>query len=306
MGGLPADAEAFCRAVRPYGWRAACVTLGARGCALFAGDNFVEAPGVQAAVVDTVGAGDAFAAAFVHGLASGWPAETIADFANRTGAAVAAGPGRHSGPMKNQAQLIAYVDRCSGGAFRDLQRLLEGPLREAFGGVHLLPFFHPIDGADAGFDPIDHTAVDPRLGSWDDVRELASRTEIMADMIVNHISRRSPQFADFDARGDASPYASLFLTFSRVFPRGASGADLLALHAIRPGLPFTRHRTAHGERVLLWTTFTCAQVDIDIRAPGRPAVSRRHPRAASRTPVSPCCGSTPQATPARRRAPAAF
>ena len=92
--------------------------------------------------------------------------------------------------MKNQAQLIAYVDRCSGGAFRDLQRLLDGPLAGAFGGVHVLPFFHPIDGADAGFDPIDHTEVDPRLGTWDDVRALASRTEIMADMIVNHISRR--------------------------------------------------------------------------------------------------------------------
>jgi fructokinase len=89
--GLPADAEAFCRVgSAQYGWLAACVTLGARGCALFAGDSFIEAPGVQAAVVDTVGAGDAFAAAFVHGLASGWPAETIADFANRAGAAAAA------------------------------------------------------------------------------------------------------------------------------------------------------------------------------------------------------------------------
>ena len=50
--------------------------------------------------------------------------------------------------MKNQAQLITYVDRLSGGTFGDLQRLLEGPLREAFGGVHVLPFFYPIDGAD--------------------------------------------------------------------------------------------------------------------------------------------------------------
>jgi sucrose phosphorylase len=66
--------------------------------------------------------------------------------------------------MKNQAQLIAYVDRLSGGTFRDLQRLLDGPLKGAFGDVHMLPFFHPIDGADAGFDPIDHTQVDPRLG----------------------------------------------------------------------------------------------------------------------------------------------
>ena len=30
--------------------------------------------------------------------------------------------------MKNQAQLIAYVDRLPGGTFRDLQQLLDGPL----------------------------------------------------------------------------------------------------------------------------------------------------------------------------------
>ena len=169
--------------------------------------------------------------------------------------------------MKKQAQLITYVDRLSGGTFRDLQRLLDGPLRDAFGGVHVLPFFYPIDGADAGFDPIDHTEVDPQLGSWDDVRALASRTEIMADMIVNHISRRSPQFVDFDAHGGASPYAGLFLTFAHVFPRGASEADLLALHQIRPGLPFTQHQTTHGQRVLLWTTFTSEQIDIDVHHP---------------------------------------
>ena len=56
--------------------------------------------------------------------------------------------------MKNQAQLIAYVDRLPGGTFRDLRQLLNGPLRGVFGGVHVLPFFHPVDGADAGFDPI--------------------------------------------------------------------------------------------------------------------------------------------------------
>ena len=88
---LPSDAQRFCREGRSrYGWRAAAITLGARGCALLAGDDFVEAPGVPVTVVDTVGAGDAFAAAFLHGLASKWPAATIADFSNRAGAAVAA------------------------------------------------------------------------------------------------------------------------------------------------------------------------------------------------------------------------
>src|SRR5687768_269272 len=79
--------------------------------------------------------------------------------------------------MNNQAQLIAYVDRLAGGSFGDLRELLDGPLAGAFGGVHVLPFFHPIDGADAGFDPIDHTQVDARLGTWDDVASLAARTE---------------------------------------------------------------------------------------------------------------------------------
>jgi sucrose phosphorylase len=169
--------------------------------------------------------------------------------------------------VKNQAQLIAYVDRLPGGTFADLQRLLRGPLHGAFGGVHVLPFFHPIDGADAGFDPIDHTAVDGRVGTWADVAALAAQTEVMADLIVNHVSRRSPRFADYDARGDDSPYAGMFLTYGRVFAPGARESDLLALYTIRPGLPFTVHHAAHGARLLLWTTFTSEQIDIDVTHP---------------------------------------
>ena len=169
--------------------------------------------------------------------------------------------------MKNRAQLIGYVDRLPGGTFRDLERLLDTPLAGAFGGVHVLPFFHPIDGADAGFDPIDHTQVDSRLGTWDDVATLAERVDVMADVIVNHISRHSPQFADWDRRSDDSPYAGMFLTYSRVFPQGACESDLLALSTPRPTLPFTKHTNARGEHVLLWTTFTSDQIDIDIRDP---------------------------------------
>jgi len=170
--------------------------------------------------------------------------------------------------MKNQVQLIAYVDRFSGGGFCDLQSLLsDGPLAGLFGGVHLLPFFSPIDGADAGFDPIDHTQVDPQLGSWDDVRALAERADLMADLIVNHISIQSPQFTDFRKRGNASSYAFMFLTYGRVFPDGAAEAELLQIYRPRPGLPFTKMRLDDGTERLLWTTFTSEQVDIDVRSP---------------------------------------
>jgi sucrose phosphorylase len=169
--------------------------------------------------------------------------------------------------MKNAAQLIAYADRLPGGTFRHLRELLEGPFAGAFGGVHVLPFFHPIDGADAGFDPIDHTQVDSRLGTWEDVAALAAHTDVMADVIVNHVSRHSLQFQDYHARGDASPYAGLFLTFDRVFAHGAAQSDLAALHTPRPGLPFTQDEFPRRGRVLLWTTFTSDQIDIDVQHP---------------------------------------
>ncbi|HEY5706029.1 MAG TPA: sucrose phosphorylase [Terrimicrobiaceae bacterium] len=169
--------------------------------------------------------------------------------------------------MKNQVQLITYVDRLTAGSLGDLSDLLHGPLKGVFGGVHLLPFFHPIDGADAGFDPIDHTLVDPRLGTWDDVHKLGEEVEVMADLIVNHVSAESPQFKDFSERGAESPYAGMFLTFGRVFPNGASEADLLSIYRPRPGFPFTRATLKNGEKTVLWTTFTPQQVDIDVRHP---------------------------------------
>ena len=169
--------------------------------------------------------------------------------------------------MRNQVQLITYIDRLTGGGLDDLKRLLDGPLAGAFGGAHLLPFFHPIDGADAGFDPIDHTQVDPRLGSWNDLQSLGSTVELMADLIVNHASNLSPQFQDFSRRGLESPYAGMFLTLDRVFPGGATEEGLLRIYRPRPGLPFTYATLENGEKHLVWTTFTPQQVDIDVNHP---------------------------------------
>ena len=165
--------------------------------------------------------------------------------------------------MKNRVQLVAYADRL-GGTLPGLRELLEGPFAGLFGGVHVLPFFEPIDGADAGFDPIDHGQVDARLGSWSDVAALARATDVMADVIVNHVSSRSPQFLDFVAQGTRSRHAGMFLTFDRVFPGGATAEELLTIYRPRPGLPFTSVSLADGSRRLLWTTFTAEQVDIDV------------------------------------------
>ena len=86
--------EASCReGVAHFGWQAVCVTLGELGCAVFADGQYEEADGFPVKVADPVGAGDAFAAAFLHGLTQGWPPSEIAAFSNRVGAIVASRPG---------------------------------------------------------------------------------------------------------------------------------------------------------------------------------------------------------------------
>ncbi|WP_433305491.1 sucrose phosphorylase [Actinoplanes sp. CA-030573] len=162
-------------------------------------------------------------------------------------------------------QLITYADRF-GGSLRGLAEILDGPLRDTFGGVHVLPFFRPYDGADAGFDPEDHTTPDPRLGTWADVAALAETHSVTADVIVNHMSVRSEAFRDVQLRGDASPYRKMFLTMGSVFPDGATEDELTAIYRPRPGLPFTA-MTLGGRPRLVWTTFTADQVDLDIREP---------------------------------------
>ena len=117
------------------------------------------------------------------------------------------------------------VRRSIGGEICDgLKRLLDGKWSGLFGGAHLLPFFTAIDGADAGFDPVDHREVDRRLGDWRDVRALGEHQEVVADLIVNHISRESLHFRDFSQMGGASAFAGLFLDLRPRRPFGSARA----------------------------------------------------------------------------------
>lgn len=168
--------------------------------------------------------------------------------------------------MKNQVQLITYVDRIGCKSIKDLSSLFKNELKGLFGGLHILPFYYPIDGEDAGFDPIDHNLIDPRLGDWSDLNELSKEVEIMADLIVNHVSANSVQFQDYLQKGKESKYASLFLTYDTVFPNGATEADLLAIYRPRPNLPFTMVKLSDGSTKLIWTTFTSNQIDIDVNS----------------------------------------
>lgn len=61
--------------------------------------------------------------------------------------------------------------------------------------------YRPFDGADAGFDPEDHTEIDPRLGTWDDLQALSKDLSVTADLIVNPIGPARTA----DSRSDRRP-----------------------------------------------------------------------------------------------------
>jgi len=160
------------------------------------------------------------------------------------------------------ASILVYAERV-GGNLGEIEKLLAGPLAD-FNGIHVLPFFHPYDGDDAGFDPIDHSIVDPRLGNWSDFKRISETHELTADLIVNHASYLSPEFKDWQEKGEASEFDGMFLTFDVVFPNGGTEEGITSFYRPRPGMPFTAYEVA-GRRRLVWTTFMPSQVDIDIK-----------------------------------------
>jgi fructokinase len=95
---LPQDGEftleKFCRAwAATYDIDVICVTLGGAGCLVYDHGEVHAVPGFSVTLCDTVGAGDAFAAGFLHGYHRGWPIVETARFANALGALVASRAG---------------------------------------------------------------------------------------------------------------------------------------------------------------------------------------------------------------------
>jgi fructokinase len=88
------DEHTFAARLREdFDLRLVAVTRGAGGSLLVSAAGSVEHAGLRVAVVDTIGAGDAFAAALAHYYLRGAPLEQLGEAANRTGAWVASHAG---------------------------------------------------------------------------------------------------------------------------------------------------------------------------------------------------------------------
>lgn len=171
--------------------------------------------------------------------------------------------------IPNKVQLITYPDSL-GGNLSSLYTLLVKRFPDLFAGVHILPPF-PSSG-DRGFSPLTYFEIDPRFGSWEDIHRLSQRFDILVDIMVNHISRRSAYFQDFEKRGKQSPFADLFIPLEKVWPGGnPDPEDVAKIFLRKPDNPFSEVPIqATGESIRVWTTFGSRtwseQIDVDVHS----------------------------------------
>jgi len=156
------------------------------------------------------------------------------------------------------AVLITYGDQIRAPGEPPLRTLAEFAKRH-FGGlvntVHILPFY-PYS-SDDGFAVIDYRAVDPALGTWQDVDAIGQEFRMMFDAVINHISARSEWFRRF-LRDDPA-YRDWFIAVDE-------NVDLSMV--VRPrALPLlTRVDTPSGPKYV-WTTFSDDQIDLNFSNP---------------------------------------
>lgn len=119
------DPEAAAATVLGLGPTQVVAKRGAAGVVLFGEGGPRKVPGFSVSVLNTLGAGDAFGAAFCYGLLQGWPADRCLTFANAAGAIVVS---RHSCseamPTRQEVEaLIRSQGRGEAADGRDTGRL---------------------------------------------------------------------------------------------------------------------------------------------------------------------------------------
>ncbi len=158
---------------------------------------------------------------------------------------------------QNDLVMITYGDSICATEEKPLvtlSRFLEY-LQDTITGVHILPFC-PYS-SDDGFSVIDYLQVNPDFGDWKDVEAIAEKFDLMADLVLNHISSESTWFKQFiQGIKQGCDY------FIEADPQ----ADLSAVVRPRSTPLLVKVDTVQGEKYV-WATFSPDQLDLNYGNP---------------------------------------
>jgi glycosidase len=159
---------------------------------------------------------------------------------------------------EGEVVLITYANTLQSPGARPLQSLkyfLETYLADSISLAHVLPFF-PYS-SDDGFSVIDFRAVNPELGTWEDLLALGKCVDLAFDLVLNHCSREHLWFVEF-IRGD-QPGADYFIDTD-------ANANLSMVVRPRTSPLLTAVHTPRGLRHV-WATFSNDQIDLNYANP---------------------------------------
>lgn len=166
--------------------------------------------------------------------------------------------------LPNGVMFNAYPDSI-GRDLADTVGMLKKPeFKDAFSLFYILPtIFH--SDLDRGFSIIDYDINEDLVSpqDLDELNELGIQTKF--DLVLNHLSVRSPQFIDLLQNGSDSPYSDFFIDWNEFWKdHGTMGDDcyvvpdkehLDKLFMRKPGLPILILRFPDGSLKTYWNTF---------------------------------------------------
>ena len=140
-------------------------------------------------------------------------------------------------------------------SIRVFKNFFQKRLSENFNTVHFLPFYP--SSSDSGFAVKDHYKIDSKLGNWFDIKSFSKKSDIMADMVINHSSARGLWFKNFlKAKRPGKDY---FLTVDSKFNTSK---------VVRPrDHKLLKKIDIFNKTDYLWRTFSPDQLDLNFKNP---------------------------------------
>ena len=135
------------------------------------------------------------------------------------------------------------------------QSFFQKKLKNYFNTIHFLPFYP--SSSDSGFAVKDHYKVENKLGNWLDIKNISKKTDVMADVVINHSSARGLWFKNFLKKKE--PGKDYFLTVNSRFNTSK---------VVRP----RDHKLLKKIKIFkksdyLWRTFSPDQIDLNFKNP---------------------------------------
>ena len=155
--------------------------------------------------------------------------------------------------------IICYGDSVFSSSqkhlIKNFQSFFHKKLSKYFNTVHFLPFYP--SSSDSGFAVKDHYKIDSKLGNWSDISKFSKKSDVMADIVINHSSARGLWFKNF--LKEKKPGKDYFLKVDSKFD---------VSKVIRPrDHQLLKKIDIFKKPEYLWRTFSPDQLDLNFKNP---------------------------------------